>query len=294
MKIAIADRGFTLIELVVTITLSAIVVAFAAMFIVTPVNSYRAQARRAELVDSADSVLRLMARDIRSALPNSVRVTRNGNVAVLGLIATVDGVRYRSTGATANALEELNFGSPDGSFNAVSLFDGITRPFTTTTHYLSIYNVGVPGADAYSGTNVITPPNTTIDIRTSTNLLFPNEDVVTVTPAFRFAYTSPARRVFLVSGPVSYLCNESTGLIQRFAGGDLAANISSSDSDAELSGAGGLGATPSRVATDATACSFDYAPGAAQRAGLVTLRITLSRDGESVWLVHQVHVENGP
>src|SRR5690349_7030472 len=92
---AVDARGFTLVELVIAISLSAIVVAFAAMFIVTPVKSYQAQARRAEMVDSADSVLRLVGRDVRAALPNSIRVVRTGNVVALELLAAVDGVRYR-------------------------------------------------------------------------------------------------------------------------------------------------------------------------------------------------------
>jgi len=58
----------------------SIVVAFMAMFIVTPMQAYTGQTRRAELVDEADSALRLMGRDLRSALPNSVRVTSSGTV----------------------------------------------------------------------------------------------------------------------------------------------------------------------------------------------------------------------
>lgn len=287
-SVLLRSRGFTLVELVIAISLSAIVVAFAAMFIVTPVNSYKAQARRAEMVDSADSVLRLVGRDVRAALPNSIRVIRTGNVVALEMLAAVDGVRYRSTGATTAASEELDFASPDGSFATLSLFDGIARPFTTTTHYLAIYNVGVPGADAYSLTNVITPAGTTITINTST--VTANEDLVTVTPAFKFAYPSPAKRVYLVSGPVSYLCDETAKTIRRYSNYSIASNQTSRDADADFP----VGTTKSLVAGNISACQFDYAAGTAQRAGLVTLRITINKDGESIWLVHQVHVENAP
>ena len=280
--------GFTIVELVIAISLSAIVVVFAAMFIVTPVNSYRAQARRADLVDSADSVLRLVGRDVRAALPNSIRIIRTGNVAALELLAAVDGVRYRSTGATALPDEELDFASPDQSFATLSLFDGITRPFTTTTHYLAIYNVGVPGADAYSLTNVITPPGTTITINTST--VTSNEDVVTMNPLFKFAYPSPAKRVYLVSGPVTYLCDEGARTIRRYSNYSIVSDQTLRDADGDFP----IGTTKALVASDVSACQFDYAPGTAQRAGLVTLRITINKDGESIWLVHQVHVENAP
>jgi MSHA biogenesis protein MshO len=274
--------------LVIAISLSAIVVAFAAMFIVTPVNSYKAQERRAEMVDSADAVLRLVGRDVRAALPNSIRTVQNGGVYALEILAAADAVRYRSSGATADPTQELDFTSPDGSFATLSLFDGITRPYTTTTQYLSIYNVGVPGADAYSLANVITPSGTTITI---TNSATPNEDLVTMTPSFRFAYGSPGQRVYLVSGPVTYLCDTTARTIRRYSGYTVGALQTDRDSNAELNSAG---ATSSLVANNVSACQFDYQSGTAQRAGLVTLRVTINKDGESVWLVHQVHVENAP
>lgn len=281
-------RGFTLVELVVTIALASIVVAFAAMFIVTPVKSYQAQARRAELVDSADAVLRLIGRDVRAALPNSIRIVDNGSTVALEMLNAVDAVRYRDSGATADPTQELDFASPDDSFASISQFDDITRPFSTTTHYLSIYNVGVPGADAYSLTNVITPPGTNIIIDDSATL---GEDVITMSPAFRFAYRSPGNRVYLVSGPVTYLCDENAGTVRRYSGYSIAANQANRDSAGELLGAGAVAAM---VANDVASCQFEYSPGTAQRAGLVTLRVSIVRDGETISLVHQVHVGNAP
>jgi MSHA biogenesis protein MshO len=240
------------------------------------------------LVDSADAVLRLVGRDVRSALPNSIRVVDNGTVVALELLAALDAVRYRDSGATANPAQELDFGSPDTSFASLSQFDGITRPFTTTQYYLSIYNVGVPGADAYSLSNVITPAGTSITINNSATA---GEDLITISPAFRFAYGSPGHRVYLVSGPVTYLCDETAHTIRRYSGYSIAANQASRDTAAELNGAG---ASSSLIASNITACQFDYVPGTAQRAGLVTLRVTINKDGESIWLVNQVHVENAP
>jgi MSHA biogenesis protein MshO len=283
-----AYQGFTLIELVIAISLTGIVVAFATMFIVTPVKSYQAQARRAELVDATDAVLRLVGRDVRAALPNSVRVANNGAVVALEILSAVGAVRYRDSGATADPAQELDFTAADGSFAALNQFQDITRPFSTTQHYLSIYNVGITGADAYSLSNVMTPTGTTITINNSATA---NEDLITLSPAFKFAYNSPSRRVYLVAGPVTYLCDTTAQTIRRFSGYTIAASQSSRDSASELTSAG---ATNALVATNVTACQFDYAAGAAQRAGLVTLRVTVSKEVESIWLVNQVHVENAP
>lgn len=289
-------RGFTLIELVIAMSLTAVVVAFVAVFILTPVNSYQAQVRRAELVDSADALLRLMGRDIRAALPNSVRVTINGSLVALELLSITDGVRYRDSGATADPTQELDFSSPDGSFATLSQFDGITRPYTTTTSYLAIYNVGIPGADAYQLANVITPPGTTGTTITISNNTVANEDKVTISPAFKFAYGSPGHRVFLVRGPVTYLCDTAGNTIRRYSGYTIDASQANRDTAIELNTAG---ATSSLIANRITACQFDYAAGTAQRAGLVTLRVTLtstnpSGSADTVSLVHQVHVENVP
>jgi MSHA biogenesis protein MshO len=124
-----SDRGFTLIELVVTIAVSSVVVSFMTMFIVMPMNAYTAQTRRASLVDASDSALRFMARDIRSALPNSVRVTAGGTVTALELLATADGARYQDNGSPALALD---FTQPDGAFSTtVPRSRGRRRPTTS-------------------------------------------------------------------------------------------------------------------------------------------------------------------
>ncbi len=97
-----------------------------------------------------------------------MRITTSGSVVALELLSTVDGVRYRDRPPPGNPSKRLRFTAADDAFNSVGTFTGITRPFSSTTHYLSIYNVGVPGADAYELANVITPPGTQIDIDSDT------------------------------------------------------------------------------------------------------------------------------
>ena len=43
-------------------------------------------------------------------------------------------------------------------------FSEITLPYSSTSNYLVIYNVGVSGANAYAMSNVITPAGTSISI----------------------------------------------------------------------------------------------------------------------------------
>ncbi|MFO1427474.1 MAG: prepilin-type N-terminal cleavage/methylation domain-containing protein [Steroidobacteraceae bacterium] len=208
-------RGFTLVELVLTIAISAIVLAFMAMFILAPMNAYSSQARRADLVDAADGALRLVARDLRLAVPNSVRIGGAGSIAAIELLASVDGARYRDGGPLTDPSRELDFSAADGAFATTVPFANLALPFSSTSHYLVIYNVGVPGADAWAAADVITPAGTRIDITAGATA---NENLVTLSPAFRFAWGSPGKRVYLASGPVTYLCDSSAGTLVRYSG----------------------------------------------------------------------------
>ena len=283
-------RGFTLIELVITIAVGSVVVAFMALFIVTPMTTYTAQTRRAALVDAADSALRFMGRDLRAALPNSVRVSPSGSV--LELLATVDGARYQDSGPLSNPALALDFTAPDGAFATTVPFTQLSLPWTSSAYFLSIYNVDVPGADAYQMASfpnvpyVITPVNTTITISAGATA---NQNLVTLSPAFQFAFGSPGQRVFLVSGPVTYLCDSAAATLTRYSGYTIASTQSASA--AVLNAAG---ASAALVASNVAGCQFVLSAGTAQRNGLATLTLQIYQSGESVQLLHQVEVVNAP
>ncbi|MDH3373218.1 MAG: type II secretion system GspH family protein [Gammaproteobacteria bacterium] len=282
------QRGFTLVELVITITLTTIVVSFMAMFISGPVRAYNDQGRRAELVDLAENSLRRITRDIHRALPNSVRLNTSGSTVALELLNTVDGARYRDRPPPGDPTKRLQFSSSDGAFNSVGSFRNITKPFSSNSHYISIYNVGVPGANAYELANVITPAGTQIDIDADA---IPGEDNVRLSPAFKFAFASPGQRMFLVEGAVSYLCDTAAGTLIRYSGYAITSDQTARDSDAELLAAG---AESTLITNRVSACSMGYAPGTSQRAGLVSIALAVSDTGETVSLLHQVHVDNVP
>jgi len=283
--------GMTLIELVIVITLCAICVSFMTMFVVTPINAYSAQKQRAQLVDSADGALRLLSRDLRAALPNSVRVASAGNVVALEMLETIDGARYRDNGPLTDPTQWLDFTSADTAFATTVPFSQVTLPFTSTSDYLAIYNVGVPGANAYALANVITPAGTRITISAGSA---PNAQLVTMNPGFQFSWGSPGKRVYLVSGPITYLCDLSIGTLTRYTGYSIGATQLTSN--AALLAAG---ASSGRVAANVGACSFSYAAGTPARGAMATLALTLTNSlaassAQTAQLVHQVHLVNAP
>jgi MSHA biogenesis protein MshO len=192
------------------------------------------------------------------------------------MINTVDAVRYRRD-PTGNASKRLEFNKADTDFNAIGRFNNITKPFTSTTERLVVYNLGVAGADAYAG-NVITPAGTTISIDADA---MAGEDHITLDIGHQFAFESPRQRLFLIDGPISYYCDIGTGRLLRNSGYAIAA-------------AQPLVAAGTPVTAHLTGCIISYSPGTASRAALITLALTLSDGGESIQLLHQVHVDNLP
>ncbi|MBI3432135.1 MAG: prepilin-type N-terminal cleavage/methylation domain-containing protein [Hydrogenophilales bacterium] len=257
--------GFTLIEMIIVIAITAIVGSMVAVFLRAPLESYVAQDRRARLADTADTALRRMGRDIRLALPNSVRVTSVGNVVYLEFLATRNGGRYRAQGGG----DILDFTAPDNSFDVLG--PGIDMQ---AGDLIAVYNLGIPGADAWAGE--------TLAAYTGVTAL----NVTTIAIASKqFPLASPGNRFQVVEGPVSYVCDPNAGTLTRYWGYPIAA-AQPTPPTAPVSSA--------LLAKDVSACSFTYQPGATERNGLVSMTLNLSQAGETVRLYATTQVSNQP
>jgi MSHA biogenesis protein MshO len=269
------QRGFTLIEAVIVITITAIISAVVAVFIQAPVKGYFDAARRAEMTDIADTALRRMSRDLHLALPNSVRVT-GGNQAI-EFLQTSAGGRYRSSGSTTEDI--LDFNNPaDQSFELLGpSITFATTPVTDHQNQIVIYNLGITGADAYSGNTAAT------DNRRAYSGAAGATTTVNFTSSNAFPFDSPSHTFYVVDTPVSYICDTTAGTLTRYSGYAI---LSSQPNPP--------GVTGSLLAKNVAACSFIYTSGVTERSGLVSLHLTLSQSGETVTLYHEVHVNNVP
>jgi len=260
-------RGFTLIELIVVIVIAGILAAMGGMLIVKPVTGYVDLARRTRLVDQAEMALRRMQRDIRHALPNSIRIDTSGQY--LEILNTVGGGRYRRYPDPGGGSDILDFGLPDTRFDVLG---SLSQPPVAGDH-LVIYNVTAAGAS--SNAYAAAADNRAVIAAGS------DEDNIFLSPGFRFANRSPQQRFFIVDQPVSYACEG--GSLNRYSG----YAISVAQPTGALS-------NPDLVTAGVSSCQFSYDPGASQRAGLVTLQLSLSEAGETITLLHQIHVVNVP
>jgi len=275
-------RGFTLAELVIVIALTGIVAAVAATFIVQPIQGYNDLSNRARLVAQAETALQKIEYDVHHALPNSIRA----NGGAFEMLAVVDGARYRDgPGGPASdnqPSKRLQFNQADQEFNILGNFVTLTNG--SYPYYISIYNTGQSGADAYSSSGssgVLAGPGFSI----SSDV--PTEQHITLNSAYRFQYQSPRQRLYVVSEAIGYLCNGST--ITRYNGYNFKDGMSPSAARFTDGNTGqGL------LAENVSNCQISYTPGTATRGGIVTIRLGITDGGETVNLLHQVHVENAP
>lgn len=269
-----SQRGFTLIEAIVAMVLLGIAGSLVGMFIRVPIEGYFDTERRARLTDTADTALRRMARDLRLALPNSIRIkpAATGNAVYLEFLQTRIGGRYRTDPTAAGGGNPLEFGIADANgFDVLG-----TPPVFQAGDHVAIANLGTDsGADAYTGNNMV--PITGI-----------TPAGVVQFAAFRFPVPSPGARFFIVDQRVTYECNPDAGLLRRYSGYPLVEKNQPTPPDVAPV------LLANRVAKRANACTMTYDTNANTRMGIVSMSLTLEEAGESVTLLHQVHVSNVP
>ncbi|HEX6364184.1 MAG TPA: type II secretion system protein [Albitalea sp.] len=270
-----AHRGFTLLEAVAVIALTGIVGAMVGIFLRAPITGYVDQVRRAELTDAGDLALRRMARELHRALPNSVRVdTARG---ALEFIPVVEAGRYRAAPDNDGAGDALDIDVP-----ADNAFDVLGAPVDVPAGaQLVVYNLGLPGADAYAGDNRRALTTTGAGLAS----------LAYATGGVQLPFASPGHRFHVVGAPVTFLCPPGAGTLRRYTGYALQA---AQPTQAAAPPLASLAGTDNTLLADRVSCRFAYDPDVTARNGLVTLTLTLAADGESVTLLHQVHVDNSP
>ncbi len=288
MKRCHSQAGFSLVELIVVVVLLGILASGAGLLITNPIKAYEAQVRRQQLVDQGEMALRQIARDVRRALPNSIRIPGGAGLA-LEMVNTVDGARYRDEfGApyTGDADFVLDFASADMVFNLLGPLRN-SAAFNANNR-LVIYNTSVNiYAEAVDVDNqgIITPAGISLGL-SNLGAGLTREDQITLSAPFLFTQQSPGQRAFFVDSSTSYICDPAGSQILRYAEYGFRAVQPTAPAD--------FGVASGKVVSQLSSCNFSYSAGSAQRGGILTIEIAISDSGETVNLLHQIHVVNVP
>lgn len=291
-----SDHGFTLIELIITLSIASIISLVVTQLISRPVTAYANLSLRTQLVDAAENSLERMTREIRTALPNSIRIGCAGKC--IEFMRTIDGGKYRQY--TPGNILSFNQAVLDA--DGFEVLGDLSDPSIITTSNnsddcrvgladcLVIYNTGQINHNAFNLDNIATIKNIS-GSPSVIEFLFPSG-------INAFPTSSPGQRFYIVDTPISYICDDSTNhQITRFENYPITPNHTDVDSSSELLAFGG---TRSALVVDKIrSCTFSYNAGSATRSGLLTIRLSLSETmptghTESITLLQQIHVANTP
>ncbi|WP_461175488.1 type II secretion system protein [Uliginosibacterium flavum] len=269
------SSGFTLIEMIVVMTVTGILVSVVALFIRRPMEGLVDATRRAALADTADTAARRMRRDIQRALPNSVRVLQSGATWYIEFLPVLAAGRYCESVDCGAA--PLDFSSTTASFSFAGpapVLSPIPAGSEVAINNLGFIDLGVidpsfKQSDAYTGDNTAT-------------LSAIGASTITLGGAKLFPQSSPGKRFFIIGSPVSYACTTG-GNLTRISG---YAKQASQPSPASVG-------SPI-LASNVAACSIDYVQSAIDQYGLLYLTLQIAQSGESVTLTHAIQINNTP
>jgi MSHA biogenesis protein MshO len=283
--------GFTLVEAIIVIAVIGIIGAIVAVFIRMPVQNYADSVARAEVSDEADLALRRMARELRMALPNSIRITGGGSA--IEFLLTKTGGRYVSVEDNQPAsVPVLDF---VGGAKTLTVSGTLSRPVDAGDYFV-VYNLGngMAPADAWG---LATSDRNIARISTAVAAGVPVSLTLDDNPFSSQTVTmaSPEQRFQIVTGPVTFACAPAPDgalVLTRYAGYAINAtqvnppvNAATAPLSRRVSNCAGI---------------FDMS-GNAQRTALVSIALELAvrttpgtAATSTIRLVHQVHVDNTP
>jgi MSHA biogenesis protein MshO len=271
-------RGFTLMEVIIVIVITGIIGGIIAMFIKVPVKNYVDTAGRAELTDVADTAVRRMAREIRLAVPNSIRLPADGSL--VEFVPTKFGGRYLSADDAFGAAPYLNFSAATLPFTVVGTMPA-GRQAIVAGDNIVVYNDGNAPADLWQTTGYSN--------RAAVASVAGNVVTLAANPfaAQLPSMPHPLHRFMVTRGPVRYAC--SGGSLLRYENYAFSNAIAASTT---------LSTTPAILASNVSTCRFGYSANSNVRSALLTITLGLTRTGttgvETVTLNQQVHVDNTP
>lgn len=253
--------GFSLVELVAVMVVMGILAIGTVRFIADSSTGFATTISRTELAGDARYAIERLTRELRAALPESIRVA-GGCIEFIPV-------------AAASSYTTLPIASSASSFTAVPIEPMPLPAGVRAAVYPDSATYQLSGVSAISPPVVVSAPDGN------------NEVTVTMSAPHRFPVESPSNRFFLISDPVSF-CVVGERLWRYQGYGFLSAQP----------GVGGLpSGLPNRALLAervATATPFTVSAATLVRNAVVEIDMDFVRGDDRVSLQHLVQVRNVP
>ncbi len=255
-------QGFTLVELVIVIVLMSIVSLAGVEVIRQSSDSYLAMSNRQTMANAARLSVERISREVRAALPGSVRT----NSQCVEFIPILVAGRYFSipVETTANSIDVVP----------------VAAELQSAVGSVAVYPVG---ASPYSAGNDILSPEASFGAPDGNNV-----SQLSWTGSHSFPFRSPTSRFFMVDDPVSY-CVDGNFLF-RYQGYGV--------NETQLAVASLPSALPNRAllaeGVAGSVLPFQVTDPGLTRNALVELNLQFAVGGEMIQLTHEAQLRNVP
>ncbi|MDN4501941.1 type II secretion system protein [Alteromonadaceae bacterium BrNp21-10] len=263
-----SHRGFTLVEMIMVMVILGIVATGVTSFLRFGTLIFIDVSERDELLSTSRFVVQRLNRELRMAVPNSVRESQSGTTQCLEFLPAVTSTFYDVLPVNPQSSDEIEAIYPS-EYNSGG------------TQYAIVYPLSA--ADIYDPSN-----NKIFAIDEVGTNAAPLPVTITLQNAASFALHSPARRLYIARTPVSY-CVRS-GSLYRYA--DYGLLVDQSVSVVEL-GAGSL--MGEHLVNDMlNEQPFELTPASLVRNAYVSILLRFAVNDEIVDFNNEVHIPNAP
>jgi MSHA biogenesis protein MshO len=273
------QRGFTLIEIVITIVISAIIAVGIVNYIGDSVEGFAASSNRNKLASTGRTVVDRIALELHNAVPNSVRVTtaQPGGDQCLEFMPFTGASSYRDapfTGSGGDTFEAVDF-NPTLTYTSPAGVYAVIYPISTE----ALYEFANPG------------PMALIDMMEDTGGA---DGVVTITldQTHRFSRRSPVDRFYIAKTPVSF-CIVGNRLF-RYQDYDIQETQCTPATPSCLASSAPDRVLVSDNLNNAGRTAFAVLEATLRRNAIVSLDLSFTSEGDVVDLKHEVMMRNVP
>lgn len=264
-------NGFSLLELIIVIILIGIMSISFGKLTTNTIIGYIDAKDRNRLSQSAKWLTEKISREIREALPQSIRTGSSSDFHCVEFLPIVNASSYL---ALENSGTITSITAVDNNYDIASSMANLVAIMPINTNLVYNFN-GVLASILSISPSITEPFQTVINLSTATN----------------FTNRSPQNRFYLLTNPVSFCLNNSNGQFLKYKNYGLSSSQDFPPTGGEILAENFFVNGP----------VFNYQSGSLSRSGILQLNFhtqnrkrSLSSTEEVIDIFHEVHIRNVP